>query len=584
MRVAVGSAGSFHLESERVTLRNARPVVNGEVLTDYTLETVLGDPVQGDGRRLLLRYSAPSLQGSAFVVQVDCAGDQNCAVLQYRLEHCTWPEQLDSFGLRFEQVENLRAYLVNGYHSWDGTFYVDVEGMSAFDSQEPRPETGYAMTQLLPQSGSGSVVLGFDQHERFQQQFHFGTQTVPASLTISTFWDRRCIDAQQPEMCASERLLLYESEGVEAGLQAWAKQVAQSAWQTPRLSAPPITGWCSWYNLYSYINEENILAHLRAAQEVSQRENLPMRVFQLDDGFTPEMGDWLEVKPQFPRGMKALLEDIRAAGFTPGLWIAPFLVGNRSKLYRQHPDWVLHERKTGRPLPIMKMYGEYRWHKRSEEYYCLDATHPDAFAYLRQVFHIWRHDWGCEYFKTDFMFFGGHYSPEEVVYHTPGMTRIEVWRRLAEMIRAELGEDTLWLGCGCPLWASVGLVDGIRIGGDVGISWSGSLSAQSLLRDQTTRNFANHILWQIDPDCILLRHDYHNLSDPEVRSLAIFAGMSGGVSITSDKLDELSPERLRLWRLVLPTQRASCYHPFLGQAQLYYEALPDSAPAAEYAP
>jgi len=33
----------------------------------------------------------------------------------------------------------------------------------------------------------------------------------------------------------------------------------------------------------------------------------------------------------------------------------------------------------------MQLYGEFRWHKRSEEYYVLDATHPDAFEYLRQI-------------------------------------------------------------------------------------------------------------------------------------------------------------------------------------------------------
>ena len=58
---------------------------------------------------------------------------------------------------------------------------------------------------------------------------------------------------------------------------------------------------------------------------------MPLDIFQIDDGFTPEMGDWLDVKPQFPRGMAPLLADIAAAGFRPGLWIAPFLVGNRSR-------------------------------------------------------------------------------------------------------------------------------------------------------------------------------------------------------------------------------------------------------------
>ena len=54
------------------------------------------------------------------------------------------------------------------------------------------------------------------------------------------------------------------------------------------------------------------------------------------------------------------------------MWIAPFMVGNRSGLYREHPDWVVQDRQTGGPLAQMRFYGEFRWHKRSEEYYVLD--------------------------------------------------------------------------------------------------------------------------------------------------------------------------------------------------------------------
>jgi hypothetical protein len=147
---------------------------------------------------------------------------------------------------------------------------------------------------------------------------------------------------------------------------------------------------------------------------------------------------------------------------------------------------------------------------------------------------------------------------------------MEIWRRVAEMIREEIGE-ALWLGCGCPLWASIGLVDAVRIGRDVGVAWSGDYSAQSLLRDQASRNFANHILWQSDPDCILLRERFHNLSDEEIKSLAIYAGMTGGVMTTSDHLGELSADRLALWRLILPEERASCDFPLLGQSDLFYE-------------
>ncbi|HEX6303148.1 MAG TPA: glycoside hydrolase family 36 protein, partial [Anaerolineales bacterium] len=499
-------------------------------------------------------------------------GSEGYIRLRYWLEEFPEENNFDSFGLKFGRVENLRAYLRQGYNSWDGSFYVEPEMIATSGDTEAHLETGYAMTQLLPRSGSGCVVVGFDRHDRFQQTFTFDMRGDHTALTVLTYWDQK--DRNGLARCASEDLVIFDHPDVEAALREWAHLVAAASPLPACVTSSPINGWCSWYNLYSSINEDNILEHLRGMENVVKRENLPMRVFQIDDGFTPEMGDWLEVKPQFPRGMKPILDEIRTAGFIPGLWIAPFMVGNRSRLYRHHPDWVVRERHSGDPLVQMKFYGEFRWHKRSEEYYILDTTHPGAFEYLREVFRTWRWEWGCGYFKTDFMNFGSQYGPDRAQWHRPGLTRIEIWRRMAEMIRAEIGEDALWLGCGCPLWASVGLVEAVRIGRDVGVIWQGDLSAQSLLRDLPARNFANHVLWQIDPDCILLRDQYHYLTEGEVRSLALFAGMSGGVMMTSDALDQLSEERLHLWSLLLNAERKRCDFPFLGQVEIDYQGTP----------
>ena len=84
-----------------------------------------------------------------------------------------------------------------------------------------------------------------------------------------------------------------------------------------------ITGWCSWYNLYAAIDERSILDHLEATARFRDERQVPLEVFQIDDGFTPEMGDWLEVKPQFPRGMKPLIEDIEKAGLSRAFGLLP---------------------------------------------------------------------------------------------------------------------------------------------------------------------------------------------------------------------------------------------------------------------
>ncbi len=554
------------IESAGVVLRDLRPVLNGAPLDVLPQTDVQSNQAQGTSNPIILEYRSPALQGGMFRLELE-QSDPSTVILRCALENVPPDLTLDSFGVRWERIENLRALMRSGYYSWDGTEYIQVG--------ERDRVTGYALTQLLAASAAPerdntgqlasaarapNLVLGFTRHDRFQHTFTFETAGDRTALRVETLWDRRARADAEP--CQAEPLWLLEHQGVEDGLRAWAQRVAAYSPVPPRHSER-ITGWCSWYNLYAAITEENILEHLRGVVETARRHRLPLRVFQIDDGFTPEMGDWLEVKPQFPRGMKPLLDDIRAQGFIPGLWIAPLVVGNRSHLYQSHPDWVVRDRRTGGPLAQLRFYGEFRWHKRSEEYYILDTTHPDAFDYLRRVFRTWHADWGCDYFKTDFMYFGCEQGPDRAVWHTPGRTRIEIWRRVAEMIRAEIG-GALWLGCGCPLWAPVGLVDGMRIGRDMGVAWRGEHAARSVVQDLATRNFANRILWQADPDCVLLRERFHELSENEIRALALAAGMVGGVLTTSDALDELSPERLRLWKFLLQPRAAECRLPLLG--------------------
>jgi hypothetical protein len=572
MNLIFNSSGILDIDTNSIYLRGGLPVVNSSVLKDTRMEIVLNEPAHQ-----IVQYRSPVLGDGIFGLEILHNQLLDQFWLRYWVEGLATSQVLDSFGLQFQGIENLRSYLRNGYTSWDGSAYVDVEALADFQPNEIRPETGYAMTQLLPRHGKNCLVLGFDRHDRFQHLFIFDSHHCPPALTVLTLWDQK--DRSRLTRCESEHLVIFESDHVEEGLRKWASIVAEASPILPRNHAMPITGWSSWYNLYANITEEIILEYLNRVKKVTDREKLSMRIFQIDEGFIPEMGDWLEINPQFPRGMKPILDDIRKAGFIPGLWIGPFMVGNRSHLFRGHPDWVVKERNSNQPLVQWRLVGEERWHKLSEEYYILDTTHPEAFEYLRQVFRTWRNEWGCEYFKTDFMYFGSEHGPDRAFWHTSGLTRIEIWRKVAEMIREEIG-DALWLGCGCPLWASVGLVDATRIGHDVGVDWRGRLSAQSLLGDLATRNFANHILWQADPDCILLREEHHNLTDKEVRSLALYAGMSGGVLMTSDDLQELSNDRLRLWKFILQMDSNSCNFPFLGAAPLTYDRVQAKYPSS----
>ena len=61
-------------------------------------------------------------------------------------------------------------------------------------------------------------------------------------------------------------------------------------------------GWCSWYHYYTHINPENLLSNIRKLHEI--KDNVPLNLIQIDDGFEKGIGDWLEYKPEFSSGFE----------------------------------------------------------------------------------------------------------------------------------------------------------------------------------------------------------------------------------------------------------------------------------------
>ncbi|QGF24557.1 glycoside hydrolase family 36 protein [Raineyella fluvialis] len=462
---------------------------------------------------------------------------------RYRLVADVDPAACDAFGVRL-LVEGAARWLQLGYHSWDTSQYLPIETGG----------TGYALTQLA--SGGGFLQLGFVRHDRLQHRFTLRESAGQRVLDVEALWDRRRpADGSSPP--ASEELRVQWGARADDLLRDWAQQVAVGGPRPRR--GPPITGWSSWYNLYAAISADTLRAELADLRDTDRREGWGLSVVQIDDGFTPEMGDWLTTKPQFPDGMKPLLNEIRASGYVPGLWIAPFLIGNRSELYATHPDWAVGDRETGRPYVCMRFYGEFRWHKRSEEYYLLDTTHPEAMAYLRRVFRTWRHEWGCGYFKTDFLYHAVEAGPERMIRHRSNLSRAEIIVAACRAIRDEIGPEATWVACGAPFWMLVGLVDAVRIGRDAGVSWPDGMFAAL-----STRGFANGILWQADPDALLLRERFHALAPEEQQTIATAQAMVGGVTMTSDSVGELSQERRSLFAAALDLTPGTCRYPILG--------------------
>lgn len=311
------------------------------------------------------------------------------------------------------------------------------------------------------------------------------------------------------------------------------------------------TGWCSWYDYYQNISAEAVRRNLQQMAEF--RRDIPLEIVQIDDGFESQVGDWYSFSNRFPDGVAPLAAEIRESGFTPGLWLAPFIVHPRSRIARDHPDWIL--RGAG-GLPVNT---GFLWNTFPQ---ALDLTVPPALEYAAGVIGTAVHEWGFPYLKLDFLFaaaLSGRFKD-------PTRTRAQVLRAGLEAVRGAAGDEAFLVGCGCPLGPAIGLVDSMRIGTDVEQHWEPSHynlelpfrgepaipSARNAIQNTLVRSPMHRRWWINDPDCLLLREGTR-LSEAEVQTLASVIAFSGGALLISDDLSAVSKDRLRvLQALLLP--------------------------------
>jgi alpha-galactosidase len=310
------------------------------------------------------------------------------------------------------------------------------------------------------------------------------------------------------------------------------------------------TGWCSWYQFFSDIDAEKIRTNLQAAAEI--QNEIPLDLIQIDDGFEAKPGDWFENVPGFPKGVGPLAQEIKQSGFTPGLWLAPFILHSRSKLARDHRDWLLHN-KWGLPVNAGFVWNNFNR--------ALDLTHPEALAYTCDVVHSAVHEWGYPYLKLDFLYaaaLNGRYRDRT-------KTRAQVLRMGLEALRQAAGPNVELLGCGAPLGSGIGIFDSMRVGADVAPRWRPEWNGRDFFLPNepnmpSTRNALQNTLaraslhkrwWINDPDCLLIRSDSH-LTLAEVQSLATAIAFSGGTLLLSDDLPGIPADRLRIAGQLLP--------------------------------
>jgi alpha-galactosidase len=461
------------------------------------------------------------------------------------------PVAVDAVALvgRLEHVVEPLRVLRHGYQSWSptavATFRVDedpsrlegarslVLGMHHADQGRAEPDElrSELVTALRDDLGSVAVLgfLGGAEHDGTFRVRPARDGSDGIEVWVEAFLGGAVLDAG--ELRPLHDVSLAEGEGDPSPLlEAWAGELGAAA--AARTAAPYQVGWCSWYHYFWGVTERDLRSNLAAAAD------WPFDVFQLDDGFQPAIGDWLATNDKFPTPLASLADAIATEGRIPGIWLAPFLAGPDAQVTADHPGWLATHLGSGSPLVGMLNEG---W---GGVVFTLDTTQPEVLEHLEDVARTLVAD-GFPYLKLDFT-----YAPAlRGRYADPSKTPAQRVRAGFEAIRRGAGDSTFLLGCGAPLGATVGLVDGMRIGPDVAPWWHPTGDQSYLVgheaagpatvnawRNTLSRSFMHRRLWLNDPDCLMLRTEHTQLDAEQVRAWALAVGVSGGMALVSDDL------------------------------------------------
>ena len=338
----------------------------------------------------------------------------------------------------------------------------------------------------------------------------------------------------------SEKLFFGVSDDYHAQLETYGSLIRTL--HHARSSSPAPMGWWSWTAYYFGLNEGIALTNAHwLAQHLKPQG---YQFFHIDEGYQYARGEYTTPDSTlFPNGMATLEQRILSEGLIPGIWTAPFQVSDRSWVYENHRDWLVHNAK-GEPIRIGQVDGKDRL-------FVLDATNPKAQEYLRRTYSTLVSKWNIGYIKLDFM----EDTAVEGFFYRPNTTALEAQRIGLQIIRQAVGDQVLLDKDGSPMLNPVGIVDAGRISLDTGHTFEATKDAGTGI---AARYYMNRNFFVSDPDafCVSTQtvtdQPWHGGKVPitldEAKASIALSAIAGGMYEIGDDLPALGaePERLAL--------------------------------------
>lgn len=460
------------------------------------------------------------------------------------------PITLISASLEFwHEYEKSEKFFVNGYQSWTTSGEMSAEdiyrgttplaGVTKYTKDMAITSGDYAFTRYEPRPGffhsfTYTYLRRGDEFELFGSLSERNGYTVFYSDMEKHIFS---VEKDVEGLTISEPYEMFDIVRFVGGYDEVFDKYFAAMSLPAKKHIDRLTGYTSWYNYFQKIDENIILRDLKGLSRARESVN----IFQIDDGYEPFVGDWLDYNGRdFPDGMKTIADAVHREGYLAGIWLAPFNVQRgKSRILKEHPDWLIRN-PDGKP-----QLGCVAWGGA----YTLDIYNSEVREHLKNVFDTVLNDWGYDMVKLDFL-----YSQ----CRTPrnNKTRGTIMCEAMDFLRECVG-DKIILGCGVPLGPAFGVVDACRISCDVDLSYGGKFynsmsinnelpSAQNAINNSMFRRHLNGRAFLNDPDVFFLRDHNLTFTWEQKLLLAKINNLFGRVLFVSDDAGEYSEAELEV--------------------------------------
>lgn len=460
------------------------------------------------------------------------------------------PITLISASLEFwHEYEKNEKFFVNGYQSWTTSGEMSAEdiyrgttplaGVTKYTKDMAITSGDYAFTRYEPRPGffhsfTYTYLRRGDEFELFGSLSERNGYTVFYSDMEKHIFS---VEKDVEGLTISEPYEMFDIVRVVGGYDEVFDKYFAAMSLPAKKHIDRLTGYTSWYNYFQKIDENIILRDLKGLSRARESVN----IFQIDDGYEPFVGDWLDYNGKdFPNGMKTIADAVHREGYLAGIWLAPFNVQRgKSRILKEHPDWLIRN-PDGKP-----QLGCVAWGGA----YTLDIYNPEVREHLKKVFDTVLNDWGYDMVKLDFLYSQCR-TPRD------NKTRGTIMCEAMDFLRECVG-DKLILGCGVPLGPAFGVVDACRISCDVDLSYGGKFynsmsinnelpSAQNVINNSMFRRHLNGRAFLNDPDVFFLRDHNLTFTWEQKLLLAKINNLFGRVLFVSDDAGEYSEAELEV--------------------------------------